>query len=547
MAAMSLAAWERFYERVVARGGNWPRALWFAAVEDGLAGALPENSRLLAEYRRHVAEWTQLESEAAGSHRDAQRVAQLEGDIMRLIGHANQTIRERAAEPPRQIRRVGHAAEPVRERSGAWLGAVTVGVMLFCGLLLGATYYQNHRMMQRMDGELVALHQQLTEQAADERAALELRIRSVERVRQDLDAAQAELRANVAQFNEVMSASVRSITALGDSALGDLARRLAGQDGEIEVVLDSLRTRATALERGLDEAAESLSSLTLRLPDLGSDVDRLAAQLETTEADFARITGQVQTIEAQAPELALWLEGQRQGLTQTLDAQRQSMDEVGFEIASLKGTLNEVPGRAADLSGDDPGGPDAGKAAEARARAGARPCARDRASGHRGGRPRSPPEPNRRKSELQSQIDAILSDLAETADLAILRNEDAMKGAQAEGTRRIEAAAEEAIAGLTEAREQRLAELEPMGGGGPERAGADRGRPGRGLARHEPGRGRAPFQRARRARPIRRDPRRPGQGTARRPGRDRGPLQRLSRTVGREGADEPRSPRAGSA
>jgi chromosome segregation ATPase len=458
MAAMSLAAWERFYERVVARGGNWPRALWFAAVEDGLAGALPENSRLLAEYRRHVAEWTQLEAEAAGSHRDAQRVAQLEGDIMRLIGRANQTIRERAAEPPRQIRRVGHAAEPVRERSGAWLSAVTIGVMLFCGALLGATYYQNHRMMQRMNGELVALHQQLTEQAADERAALELRIRSVERVRQDLDAAQAELRGNVAQFNEVMSASVRSITALGDSALGDLARRLAAEDGEIEVALNGLRARATTLERGLDEAAESLSALTLRVPDLGSDVDRLAAQLKTTEADFERITGQVQTIEAQAPELALWLEGQRQGLAQTLDAQRQSMDEVGFEIASLKGALNESRGelltfqetiqadltRAKQQEGELTQALDHVRASELQAtEVVAQITARAEST----------------QSELQGQIDAILSDLAETADLAILRSEDAMKAAQAEGTRRLEAAAEQAIASLTEAREQRLAEL----------------------------------------------------------------------------------------
>jgi hypothetical protein len=459
MAAMSLAAWERFYERVVARGGNWPRALWFAAVEDGLAGALPENSRLLAEYRRHVAEWTQLESEGAGSHRDAQRVAQLEGDIMRLIGHANQTIRERAAEPPRQIRRVGHAAEPVRERSGAWLSAVTIGVMLFCGLLLGATYYQSHRMMQRMNGELVALHQQLTEQAADERAALELRIRSVERVKQDLDAAQAELRANVAQFNEVMSASVRSITALGDSALGDLARRLAAEDGEIKVALDSLRARAATLERGLDEAAESLSSLTLRLPDLGTDVDRLAAQLATTEADFERIAGQVQTIKAEAPEIALWLEGQRQGLAQTLDTQRQSVDEVGFEIASLKGTLNESRGelltfqetiqrdlaRAKQQGSELEQALDQVRATELQA---TEVAARITAAAES------------TQDELQRQIDAILSDLAATADLAILRSEDAMKGAQAEGARRLEAAAEQAIAGLTAAREQRLAALD---------------------------------------------------------------------------------------
>jgi hypothetical protein len=456
MAAMSLAAWERFYERVVARGGNWPRALWFAAVEDGLAGALPENSRLLAEYRRTVAEWTQLESEGAGSHRDAQRVAQLEGDIMRLIGHANQTIRERAVEPPRQIRRVGHAAEPVRERGGAWLSAVTIGVMLFCGLLLGATYYQSHRMMQRMNGELVALHQQLSEQAADERAALELRIRSVERVKQDLDAAQAELRANVAQFNEVMSASVRSITALGDSALGDLARRLAAEDGEIEAALAGLRARAGALERGLDEATESLSSLTLRLPDLGSDVDRLAAQLETTEADFEHVSAQVETIKAQAPEIALWLEGQRQGLAQTLDGQRQSIDEVGFEIASLKGTLNESRGelltfqetiqgdlaRAKQRGGELEQALDRVRATEVRATELVAGIAESTQDG------------------LQSQIDAILSDLAATADLAILRGEDAMKAAQAEGARRLEAAAEQAIAGLTEAREQRLAALD---------------------------------------------------------------------------------------
>ena len=59
---------------------------------------------------------------------------------MRLIGHANQTIRR--GRPPRQIRRAG-PGEPARERSGAWLGAVAIGVMLFCGVLLGATYYQN--------------------------------------------------------------------------------------------------------------------------------------------------------------------------------------------------------------------------------------------------------------------------------------------------------------------------------------------------------------------------------------------------------------------
>ncbi|MGH6900410.1 MAG: hypothetical protein ACREJ5_28325 [Geminicoccaceae bacterium] len=458
MAATSLTAWERFYERVVARGGNWPRALWFAAVEDGLAGALTENSRLLSEYRRHVAEWNLLESEAAGSHRNAQRVAQLEADIMRLIGYANQTIRDRADDADRQTELARLPPPPVPERGGVWLATTTVGVMLSCGVLLGATYYQNHRMTLRLERELVTFQQQLSEQAAAERAALELRIGAVERLRQDLDAVQAELRANVAQFNEVMSASVRSITALGDSTLGDLARRLADQDGEVQAALDSLHARAAALERGLDEAAQSLTSVTLRLPDLSDHMDRMATQLETTEADFERAAGQVQTIKAQAPEIALWLEGQRQGLVQTLQAQRQTMDEVDFEIATLKGTLNESRGElrtfqetiATDLAGAKQQGAeleqalDSVRATELRATdLVAEISAKVEST----------------QSDLRGRIDALVSDLAKTADRAILRSEDVMKGAQAAGSRRLEAAAEQAIAGLTKAREQRLAQL----------------------------------------------------------------------------------------
>src|SRR5690606_9517491 len=46
--------WERFYDRVVVRGRNWPRRLWFAAVEDGLRAGLSAQSPLLAQYRQDV-------------------------------------------------------------------------------------------------------------------------------------------------------------------------------------------------------------------------------------------------------------------------------------------------------------------------------------------------------------------------------------------------------------------------------------------------------------------------------------------------------------
>jgi chromosome segregation ATPase len=458
MAASSLRAWERFYERVVARGGNWPRALWFAAVEDGLAGALTEGSRLLSEYRRHVAEWNRLESEAAGSHRNAQRVAQLEADIMRLIGYANQTIRESAADADRQTEVT--MVPPLASRAGdrAWLAAATVGVMLLCGVLLGATYYQNRQTMQRLERDLAALHQRLTEQAADQRAALELRIGSVERMRQDLDAAHGELQANVAQFNQVMSESVRSITALGDSTLGDLARRWADQDGEVQAALSGLRERAAALDQGLAAATEGLQSVTHRLPGLRSDMDRLKGQVGTTRVDFERVAEQVETIKAQAPEIALWLEGQRQGLAQTLESQRRSVDEVDVEIAALHGALDESRGELVNFG-------ETIEAGLARARQQSAELEQAIAEVHATGTQATDlvaalhGSAEATQGEARRRIDAILADLAAAADLAARRAEEIMKRTETEGARRLEAAAEQALASLIEAREQRLAEL----------------------------------------------------------------------------------------
>ena len=61
MGSVTLETWERFYERVVVRGCDWPRNLWLAAVEDGLSAALPAQSRLLVQYRQDVAELRALQ------------------------------------------------------------------------------------------------------------------------------------------------------------------------------------------------------------------------------------------------------------------------------------------------------------------------------------------------------------------------------------------------------------------------------------------------------------------------------------------------------
>ncbi|HEX6114414.1 MAG TPA: hypothetical protein VFZ10_19130, partial [Geminicoccaceae bacterium] len=303
MASVTQESWEQFYDRVVVGGRNWPRNLWFAAVEDGLRAALPAHSPLLAQYRQDVGELAEIERAGAASHHDTTRVQQLEAEIKRLIGIADQSIRESADQPPAR-------SQP---RIGFWLAALTLGIIMFCGALLGATYHLQQRATERMQLDIAALQQRLMEQAAGQRSALEMRIRSVDRVKEELLALQTELRANVDEFNRLMSASLRSL-----STVGELERQVPDPNPETGAASSGLRERAATLERQLDQVDGSLSMLAQRLPDLDSGVNRLAERLEATAAGFERVEAQVATIQAQAPELARWLEGQRQSLAQDL-------------------------------------------------------------------------------------------------------------------------------------------------------------------------------------------------------------------------------------
>jgi hypothetical protein len=182
MSSVALETWERFYDRVVVRGSDWPRNLWFAAVEDGLSAALPAQSRLLVQYRQDVAELRELERAATGSYRDLTRIAQLEAEIMRLISVADQAVREHSATVAERHERALPSPPPDRPRIGFWLGILILGIIMLCGALLGATYYHQQRMNQRMERDLVALQQRLIAQATEERPALEMRIRSADRV-----------------------------------------------------------------------------------------------------------------------------------------------------------------------------------------------------------------------------------------------------------------------------------------------------------------------------------------------------------------------------
>jgi chromosome segregation ATPase len=448
MASVTHESWEQFYDRVVVRGGKWPRSLWFAAVEDALRAALPAQSPLLAQYRKDIGELAEIERAGAASHHDTTRLQQLEAEIKRLIGIADQSIRESADQPPARS----------QTRLGFWLGALTLGVIMFCGALLGATYYLQQRATERMQLDIAALQQRLMEQAAGQRSALELRIRSVDRVKEELLALQAELRANVDEFNKLMSASLRSLSTVGDSAIAGLERQAQGPDRESTETSNSLRARAATLQRQLDQIDGSLNMLAQRLPELDSGVNRLAERLGTTAAGLERVEAQVATIQAQAPELALWFEGKRQALAQDLEGRGASLGELGTEITGLRDTLEDSRGQLVDIS----------TSLEA-------DLARVKQQGvdleQALGRVRATEQ---QASTLVSQVDAefktvqdtvrakadaLLSELAEEARRAEVRSQEIVQRLEAEAAGRLETATAQTIDGLNQAHEAQLAEL----------------------------------------------------------------------------------------
>ncbi len=444
MASVTHESWEQFYDRVVVHGRNWPRSLWFAAVEDGLRTALPAHSPLLAQYRKDIGELAEIERAGAASHHDTTRVQQLEAEIKRLIGIADQAIRESADRPP----------APSQARIGFWLSALTLGTIVFCGALLGATYYLQQRATERMQLDIAALQQRLMEQAAGQRSALELRIRSVDRVKEELLALQAELRANVDEFNKLMSASLRSLSTVGDRAIADLGRQVLEPDGETGATSNSLRQRAATLERQLDQVDGSLSMLAQRLPELDSGANRLAERLEATTTGFERVEAQVATIQAQAPELALWLEGQRQALAQDLEGRGASLGELGAEITTLRDALGDSRGQLAEVTG---------ALEEDLARVKQQGVDLEHALGQvRAAEQQASALVSQVDSEfktVQEKADALVSKLAEQTDGAVKRSDEIVQRAEAEVARRLETAMEQTIDGLSQAREAQLAEL----------------------------------------------------------------------------------------
>ena len=261
--------------------------------------------------------------------------------------------------------------------------------------------------------------------------------------------------------------------------------------------------------------------LAQRLPELDSGANRLAERLEATTTGFERVEAQVATIQAQAPELALWLEA-APGAGAGPRGPRASLGERGAEITTARrARLARPAGRCHRRAR---GGSGAGQAAGRRSRASSRSGACRRAAGERagqsGGRTRS--------SKRSRKADALLSKLAEQTDGAVKRSEEIVQRAEAEVARRLETATEQAIDGLSQAREAQLAELKTWASRS--RRSSSRPAPlwwpaGVVWTRQSP----SDSQGVDRARPVCRDLGGPGAGIPQGPRRDRRPLRRLRR------------------
>jgi septal ring factor EnvC (AmiA/AmiB activator) len=191
--------------------------------------------------------------------------------------------------------------------------------------------------------------------------------------------------------------------------------------------------------------------LARRLPELDRGANRLAQRLEASTAGIERVEKQVATIQAQAPELALRLEGQRQGLAKELEARRKTMGELAADIGTLRRSLDDSRGQLATLEG---------WLEQSLAQVEPRSGDAEGPPGKEGSEQQAIEVDGRTMQQaMQKQIDAVVSELADKADLAAQRSEESAKQAEAEARQRLETATAHALDDLSKKHRAQLAEL----------------------------------------------------------------------------------------
>jgi hypothetical protein len=329
-------AWTRFHDQVIGRGSQWPRELWFAAVEDALAAALGPDAQPVQDYRRDVAELLRIERETERVDRDEERLRQLAAQIRHAIGLVDGALRSSPApkapaaegEVPAGHRLALAGSGFVRSwtSSSYWMAAASrlaFGLAMSGAGLLGASYFYEGRLTAQLEGQLAAFKAEVEQRVAGLGQGRNAGIAPADRPDGQLLALRDELTSNVRQFSAVMADAIDAMDALQQNAMVELERRLDQRAGDIARRLGDLHQRADLLDRGLDQVSRQLAAFERRLPELGQRLDRGSAQLQQAKPAFASISKDLADVQAQGSWLAgpLW--------------------QVGIEPASLGHAITE--------------------------------------------------------------------------------------------------------------------------------------------------------------------------------------------------------------
>lgn len=416
-----IEAWYRLRDQVL-QNPNWPRALWFTALEDGLRAAFGEESQLLADFRRDRAELLRLEQRASGSYHDGRRIEQLEAQISQLVSLADRMLladgsdpdeaRSAAARPVAKGAAASAVASAMASAAGAGApprrtGWRAPGARLAAGLLLlalgiaGASVYYEMRLRSEADQQLVRIDRLLDQRLASLRADLEW-------PRQ----------------------------ASGDG-VGEAAGALGG--------------RTEALGEALDDLGLDVAALELRLPPLRQQLERLTAGAGQMADDLAGAGAEIAALEVVAPELTAWLAREKAELERDVQSQRDALGGITAGVQDLDDEIDRSRALLTSFTRSlDQGLDQARRDGEALQNA----VEAVRASGLEVAKLIDGAE-----TKVQAAIDQMLSELAEQADLAVLRGEDAITRAESELDRRIEQVSEATLDALAQERAAQLAAL----------------------------------------------------------------------------------------
>lgn len=461
-----ISTWKRFYDEVVLHGGDWPRDLWFAAVADAIAAAEPEGSELSAAMRRDVAELQELERRGRGSYQDEQRIAQLEAQITALIGRADEAIRGAADLPvpgEAPLPEVADEAAVPAERRVGWrwgtvIGSAGLAVLLFGASLFTAVQLYEQRLQGQvaaeLDGYVAEINASIGRIERDLAARLQEARAQGERMRQ----MQADLDERAAAFSAKMTETLDTMVSLREAAVADLERRLEDESGDVALVLERLEARAGALRRGLDEISEDLAGLERGLPDVSQSFVRLTGQIDQGQDALEEVSTQIAALKGMAPELQAVVAKEQDGLERQIADHRAALAGLGQQITALE---EEIEASGAELAGFR----ETLQAGLEQARADGEGLRRSVAEiedmREQVAQTAAAAEGDvaSMKASMQQRIDAILSEMAEQADLAVMRGDDVLQRAEAQARREVESAGEQAVEALSRLREEEIAAL----------------------------------------------------------------------------------------